>query len=142
MSAIETLTADGLPYVGTYSKKTPNLFVATGYAGRGIVGSMVAAQGISARILGVDAKQYQIYQGDRKGKQTRNKQVRMASISGWQFLKGFWQIQAPRCPHMGCKMRYNATQRLWECPCHGSRFDDIGHLLNAPAMQDTYVRRK
>jgi len=39
---------------------------------------------------------------------------------------------------------YNRNSRLWECPCHGSAFDDIGHVLNAPAVEDAILqgRRK
>ncbi|MEG2208067.1 MAG: Rieske 2Fe-2S domain-containing protein, partial [Clostridia bacterium] len=28
------------------------------------------------------------------------------------------------------------------CPCHGSRFDDIGHVLNAPAIHDAPIRHR
>lgn len=64
---IDTYSADGLPYIGAYSKKTPNLFVASGYGGRGLIGSMVAAQAISAKILGLPGEGYAVYSGQRHG---------------------------------------------------------------------------
>ncbi|WP_040197436.1 FAD-dependent oxidoreductase [Candidatus Soleaferrea massiliensis] len=37
------------------------------------------------------------------------------------------------CPHMGCELSFNAEEKTWECPCHGSLFDCNGMLLNNPA---------
>jgi len=40
-----------------------------------------------------------------------------------------------RCPHMGCLLRFNSAERCWDCPCHGSRFDIDGIVLEGPATQ-------
>ena len=40
----------------------------------------------------------------------------------------------PRCPHMGCALKYNAVEHSWDCPCHGSRFDSQGNLIDNPAQ--------
>lgn len=39
------------------------------------------------------------------------------------------------CPHMGCIVKFNKSEKSWDCPCHGSRFDTEGNLLNIPATQ-------
>lgn len=37
------------------------------------------------------------------------------------------------CPHLGGVVRWNAEAKSWDCPCHGSRFDTAGAVLNGPS---------
>lgn len=39
------------------------------------------------------------------------------------------------CPHMGCQLTWNPDEHTWDCPCHGSRFDYKGNLLDGPAQE-------
>lgn len=41
-----------------------------------------------------------------------------------------------RCPHMGCELEWNPDERSWDCPCHGSRYDYRGNLLDCPAQKE------
>ncbi|MEW2578520.1 FAD-dependent oxidoreductase [Streptomyces syringium] len=46
---------------------------------------------------------------------------------------GILRAVSARCTHLGCLVAFNAAERTWECPCHGSRFDTDGSLLQGPA---------
>lgn len=41
-----------------------------------------------------------------------------------------------RCPHLGCGLEWNPEEKSWDCPCHGSRFDYRGRLLDNPAQKE------
>jgi nucleotide-binding universal stress UspA family protein/nitrite reductase/ring-hydroxylating ferredoxin subunit len=50
--------------------------------------------------------------------------------------RGVLHASSPRCTHMGCTVDWNETERTWDCPCHGSRYDVDGHVIHGPAQKD------
>jgi Rieske Fe-S protein len=47
----------------------------------------------------------------------------------------------PMCPHLGCQLEWNEEEQTWDCPCHGSRFNYDGQLLDEPS-NESITRRE
>lgn len=47
---------------------------------------------------------------------------------------------SPVCPHAKCHVRWNNSEKSWDCPCHGGRFSATGELLQGPPTEGLKVR--
>jgi len=57
-------------------------------------------------------------------------------VAAYRDDDGEYHAVSAVCPHMGCLVEWNDGERSWDCPCHGSRFDTDGTVLNTPAVND------
>lgn len=48
-------------------------------------------------------------------------------------------IVSAKCAHLGCLLAWNPDELIWECPCHGSRYDYKGKLISNPAINDITI---
>src|SRR6478609_2187098 len=49
--------------------------------------------------------------------------------------KGEQHLFSARCTHLGCTIGWNPAERTFDCPCHGSRFNEMGEVVNGPAAR-------
>ena len=49
---------------------------------------------------------------------------------------GELHVFSATCPHLGCVVQWNADEKTFDCPCHGSRFTKEGKVINGPAISN------
>lgn len=57
-------------------------------------------------------------------------------IATYRDENGNLHVFSAICPHLGCIVRWDSCEKTWDCPCHGSRFDALGRVLNGPAISN------
>lgn len=168
-SAQDCMPPDSVPYIGRYSAKKSNVYVATGFQKWGMTSSMVAAEIIADMICGKDGCEIfspQRGMGAAVGQLMSNgihsvdgllvKKLKAPSktvsqikngegaivrkkgkaVAAYRDDEGKVHTVCPNCSHMGCRLSFNSELKSWDCPCHGSRFDVDGKVLDNPALKD------
>lgn len=126
----DTVTLDGMPYIGRYSRRTSNIFVATGFNKWGMTGGMLSAMLLADEIEGKRNPYSEIYSPDRSIWRTQ-----LFKNIG-ETLVNFLLPLPRRCTHLGCTLKWNKDEHSWDCACHGSRFSEEGKVLDGPANKD------
>lgn len=129
-AAQDCMTLDGMPYIGRYSPRTPDLYVATGFNKWGMTASMLSALILRDLIRGRENAFGDLFSPSRS--MLRPQLLLNMAHSTVNLLTP----TAPRCPHMGCALKWNPAEHSWDCPCHGSRFTAEGELLENPARKN------
>lgn len=60
-------------------------------------------------------------------------------LNGAESIINLLTPSRKRCPHMGCALKWNKQEHTWDCPCHGSRFEEDGILIDNPATGDAKI---
>ena len=126
----DCMTLDDIPYIGQYSKSTPDVFVATGFNKWGMTNAMVAANILCDLVQGKNNPYAAVFDPSRTVLRPQ------LAINAFESTVGLLTPTAPRCPHLGCALKYNKAEHTWDCPCHGSRFTEQGELIDNPATDD------
>lgn len=129
-AAQDCMTLDGVPYIGPYSARTENLYVATGFNKWGMTSAMAAAMLLTDMVQGKRPDDAPVFSPSRSMLRPQ------LALNALEAAASLLTPTAPRCPHMGCALKWNAQEHSWDCPCHGSRFTQEGGLIENPAMRD------
>ena len=63
-----------------------------------------------------------------------------SKVAAYRDDQGVVHERSAVCTHLGCIVDWNSAERSWDCPCHGSRFDPYGKVLNGPAITPLETR--
>ncbi len=129
-AAQDCMSLDSIPYIGKYSKNTPNLYVAGGFNKWGMTGAMTAAMLLCDMVCGRRSDFEELFDP------SRNMIRWQLLINGFESAKNLLTPSRKRCPHLGCALKWNPAEHSWDCACHGSRFDESGRVLDNPANGD------
>ena len=131
----DCVTLDNVPYIGYYSRHTPDWYVAAGFNKWGMTGGMAAAMMLTDLITGKRNDVAAVFSPSRNMLRPR------LAANGCAAAANLLTPTAKRCPHMGCALKWNRAELTWDCPCHGSRFDRRGALIDNPAKRGLKIRK-
>lgn len=126
----DCMSLDKVPYIGRYSPKAENLYVVSGFNKWGMTSAMVSAIILRDEISGKSNKYAELFSPSRSILRPQ------LAINAFESAINLLTPTVPRCPHLGCALKYNKAERTWDCPCHGSRFAENGQLIDNPATDD------
>lgn len=126
----DCMTLDGVPYIGQYARTVPDVFVATGFQKWGMTNAMIAANILRDLVQGKANPYALVFSPSRTVLRPQ------LAVNAFETALGLLTPTAPRCPHLGCALKYNPAEHSWDCPCHGSRFTQGGELIDNPATDD------
>lgn len=154
----DIMSNDFLPFIGEIKS---NLFIATGYNAWGMTNGTIAAKIIVDRILKKENRYQKLFDPKRMNPVL----IRNSFLNAFSYLKVYVESIFKKnnpyyikikgmyygiyvdekgikhkikliCPHMKCNLVFNQKEKTWDCPCHGSRFDIDGKLIEGPAKKD------
>lgn len=153
----DVMSHDNLPFIG---EVRDNLYIGTAYNAWGMTNGTLAAKIITDKIN----NKTNIYQSLFDPKRRNITIVAGSFLGAFHYLKVYAQALFQKnnpyyveikgnhygvyvdeenkkhivkliCPHMKCRLVFNREEQTWDCPCHGSRFDLDGNVIEGPATE-------
>lgn len=134
-AAQDCMSLDSIPYIGHYSKRMNDLYVATGFNKWGITSSMVSAMLLSDMVVGKKPDWAEVFNP------SRSIITPQLAVNAFEATVNLLTPSTKRCPHLGCALKWNSAEHSWDCPCHGSRFSSDGILLENPSTGNIKINR-
>lgn len=133
-AAQDCMSLDKVPYIGKYSRRTADFYVATGFNKWGMTSSMVAAMILCDAVRGIENPWAKVFSPSRSILRPQ------LFANAFEAVVNLLTPTKKRCPHLGCALKWNPQEHSWDCPCHGSRFTETGELIDNPATDDLFLK--
>ena len=124
----DCVSLDKIPYIGRLDHRHKDYYVITGFNLYGFTWAMSGSLLLLDMLKGNEANS--LVNPLRKIK------MKPLFVNIFNYLKNLVSFKKPRCSHMGSALIYNEVDHVYECPCHGSRFLNIGKVINGPAKKN------
>jgi len=157
----DLITNDSLPFIGSVDKDENNIFIASGFNAWGMTNGVLASMILSDIILGKENPYENLFRVKRMSLMGTLQMMMNGILEAKAYLKNiFYQPKKiykvkmngksyyvyvdenhqrhyieTKCPHLKCNLLFNQEEKTWDCPCHGSRFDMDGNLLESPSKK-------
>ena len=136
-AAQDCMPHDGIPFIGKFSTKHDNWYVATGFQKWGMTTAMVSAMIICDMITGRENPWTEVFSPQRFLVRAGYKNF---FVDVWESVAkltmGIFKSKKHKCSHMGCALCWNEEEQSWDCSCHGSRYSKDGNIIDNPAQMN------
>lgn len=164
-SSHDLISSDRIPFIGPIKPEISNILVATGFNKWGLTNATIGAKLLTDLIIGNDSPYQALFSLQRTIRQLEeptessddNDSYRKSStVQETEYLKknqgsvvklfdktvgayrdheGELHLLDLTCTHLGCNVEWNDGDTTWDCPCHGSRFNALGEVVEGPALK-------
>lgn len=162
-SSHDLYSPDRIPFIGKMFAGKENMYTATGFGKWGLSNGTIGAEVLTDLILGKanaytalfspareitevdEEEESNPFDGDKaneaaKAEDLANGQGAVVKLDGddvgaYRDDQGKLHLLDIACTHMGCDVAWNDGDETWDCPCHGSRFNATGGVIEGPALE-------
>jgi nitrite reductase/ring-hydroxylating ferredoxin subunit len=130
----DLVPTDRIPLIGLLTPRASRRWVATGFAKWGMTNGYVSAKLITEELEGRRVPWFHAFDATRIMPMLNRELVSIGKTATTHLLVDrISRRPEPRCTHQGCVLREDRALGTWDCPCHGSRFDAEGRVVQGPA---------